>query len=274
MSISLQLNGYSAKLEFFSFPGGERHVKINMGTVPHAKITKVSIYADLHSPQAMIDMMLLNNAVKHLDSLDHSVQRTLIIPYLPYARQDRITVKGEPLSLEMMSDVINMMAFDEVYVYDLHSDVSAYSIKNLREYKQHHVALEKIGREALANNQYMVCSPDGGALKKVYEFMASANIPSLDLVVGMKHRDVATGRISGTTVIGAEGVKGRNVLIIDDICDGGMTFIKLAEILKENGANKIDLYVTHGIFSKGKEVLYEAGIDNVTAFQDWTLMEK
>jgi ribose-phosphate pyrophosphokinase len=274
MSISLQLNGYASKLEFFSFPGGERHVKINMGTVPQAKINKVSIYVDLHCPEAMVDMMLLNNAVKHLDTLDHTAHRTLIIPYLPYARQDRIAVKGEPLSLEMMSEVINMMAFDEVYVYDLHSDVSAYSIKNLREYKQHHVAMDKIGREAILSNQYVVCSPDGGALKKVYEFMASANIPSSDLVVGMKHRDVATGRISGTTVVGEDKVKGRNVLIIDDICDGGMTFIKLAEILKANGANSVHLYVTHGIFSKGKEVLHEAGIEKVMAFQDWTLMEK
>jgi ribose-phosphate pyrophosphokinase len=274
MSISLQLNGYVAKLDFFSFPGGERHVKINMNTIPHTTINKVSIYADLHSPQAIIDLMLLKNAVNHLNVLDHNAYYSLTIPYLPYARQDRVAVKGEPLSVEVVAEIINGMKFNDVYVYDLHSEVSAALLKNVREHKQHQLVIENISRIKLIHSQYVICSPDAGALKKVYDFMSSANISSNDLVVGMKHRDVASGQITGTTILDVEKVKDRNVLIIDDICDGGMTFIKLAEILKDNGAKTVDLYVTHGIFSKGKDVLYEAGINNIFTFQDWTLMEK
>lgn len=82
-----------------------------------------------------------------------------------------------------------------------------------------------------------------------------------------KARNVQTGEITGTEVYG--DVKDKVVLIIDDICDGGRTFIELGKVLKERGASKVILYVTHGIFSQGKQV-FEGIIDEVYAKHDWT----
>jgi len=76
-----------------------------------------------------------------------------------------------------------------------------------------------------------------------------------------KTRDQSTGHITDYKLSGE--VEGKSVLIVDDICDGGMTFKLLAEELMEAGAVHINLYVTHGIFSKGLRTLFESGIEDV-----------
>ena len=70
----------------------------------------------------------------------------------------------------------------------------------------------------------------------------------------------ATGNITKTTVL-HDDFGGKDCVIVDDICDGGRTFIELAKVLKERGAGKIGLFVTHGIFSQGVGVLFDNGID-------------
>jgi ribose-phosphate pyrophosphokinase len=60
-----------------------------------------------------------------------------------------------------------------------------------------------------------------------------------------------------------EQLKDKHVIIVDDICDGGRTFIELAKVLKSNKVKNITLFVTHGIFSKGVDALFENGIDNI-----------
>ena len=65
-----------------------------------------------------------------------------------------------------------------------------------------------------------------------------------------KIRDTMTGALSGFEVY-ADDLTGKDVVILDDLCDGGGTFIGLAKKLREKGAAKITLYVTHGMFTKG-----------------------
>jgi ribose-phosphate pyrophosphokinase len=66
-------------------------------------------------------------------------------------------------------------------------------------------------------------------------------------------------------------VNGKTVLIIDDICDGGKTFLELGKKLKELGAKSVLLHVTHGIFSKGRDAMFPY-VDVVTAKYDWTVL--
>jgi ribose-phosphate pyrophosphokinase len=89
-----------------------------------------------------------------------------------------------------------------------------------------------------------VIAPDKGAHDRA-EQMADAL--GLDVTYGSKVRDVATGRLSDFEITVEPG---KHYLVVDDICDGGGTFIGLGEKIREQGAFA-DLYVTHGIFSKG-----------------------
>lgn len=78
----------------------------------------------------------------------------------------------------------------------------------------------------------------------------------LPFIHGEKVRDQSTGRITSYEVVG--NPKGKRVLIVDDICDGGATFITLAKALLGQGATEVHLFVSHGIFSKGTRVLFDA----------------
>ena len=78
---------------------------------------------------------------------------------------------------------------------------------------------------------------------------------------GEKVRDQLSGKITSYELKGKP--EGMNVMIVDDICDGGATFVILAKALYEGGAKEVNLFVTHGIFSKGLEPLKEAGIKRI-----------
>jgi ribose-phosphate pyrophosphokinase len=77
-----------------------------------------------------------------------------------------------------------------------------------------------------------------------------------------KKRDVASGKLTGFSLMAGD-VRGRDLLIVDDLCDAGGTFIGSAQVLREAGAHSVSLYVTHGIFSKGVEHLFANGIDAI-----------
>ena len=122
--------------EFFSFPGGERHVRIKsplpLATVPKLKI---DVEAHLTCSEDILDLLLLVNAIKH----SGSIVGNLYVPYMPYARQDRINVHGEPLSIQVMADLINSVGADQVVINDPHSDVTPVLIENVRVVAQHNL---------------------------------------------------------------------------------------------------------------------------------------
>jgi len=108
----------------------------------------------------------------------------------------------------------------------------------------------------------VLVSPDAGANKKVLK--VAQQYKGLDIIYCDKKRDTRTGKITDTIVHPGHGsIRNKKLLIVDDICDGGMTFIKIAEAMNSFGPEAIYLYVTHGIFSKGYQVLFDAGIDKI-----------
>lgn len=104
------------------------------------------------------------------------------------------------------------------------------------------------GVARIIHSSVTVVAPDAGAAKKAF---AVASYYRLPLLTAAKVRDVKTGAIIRTELLGAATVAGRAALIVDDICDGGRTFIELAKVLRAAGADRVFLYVTHGIFSQG-----------------------
>jgi ribose-phosphate pyrophosphokinase len=106
-------------------------------------------------------------------------------------------------------------------------------------------------------------SPDAGAEKKIFAFAKELGFENV--VRAGKVRDVSSGKITGTEVYVPEPAlykTDKDFLIVDDICDGGRTFIELAKKLRPMTTGKIKLLITHGIFSKGIEV-FDGIIDEV-----------
>jgi len=111
----------------------------------------------------------------------------------------------------------------------------------------------------LYKDEITLVAPDAGATKKVDT--VAKHFGGLEVIQGYKKRDTATGAITGIGFMG--DVKGKDLLIVDDLCDAGGTFIGLGMKLKDAGAKAVGLYVSHGIFSKGIGALLNSCIDEI-----------
>lgn len=218
--------------EAFQFPGGEYHVKIS-GPIAKHRIAIHSRGTDLMPLALAADAVHRNGGVP-----------SAVIPYFPYARQDRQCVYGEPLSCAVAADFVNSMQLESVTVLDPHSDVLPALLDRCKAVSNRGF-VEQVLKDFAVPNLALV-APDTGATKKVAKLGRELHIPWFQ---GMKHRDLATGKLSGFSFMGS--VKDKHLIIVDDICDGGGTFTGLARRLLEGKAASVHLAVTHGIFSKG-----------------------
>jgi ribose-phosphate pyrophosphokinase len=250
-------NQEEIKFQSFTFSGGEPHIKIAPDFDANKKVTIT------HRLNSFNDLGLLCVTVDALRRMDVKII-DLFIPYFPAARQDRVMIPGEPLSVKVYADIINAMQLNKVYVFDAHSEVTPALLNNstvIPNYTFIKAVLENIG------NDVKLISPDGGALKKIYK--VSEFLGGVEVVECSKSRDVKTGKLSGFKVY-EDDLQGMDCLIVDDICDGGGTFVGLAEELKKKNAGKLYLAVSHGIFNKGFEVLNcFDGIFTTNSFKDF-----
>lgn len=215
------------------FPAGEVHVNVEKTRVTTQR-------ADLWSSNDIMEMLLRNDAQKRL-----GCRLKWLIPYVPYARQDRVCNAGEALSIKVMADLIDTMDAAEVTIWDPHSDVAPALIHNVRLIEQHTLV-----KRIIRSQQYSgVVAPDVGAAKKAAKVAEMLGIP---LYQAHKVRNTQTGVITKTVLLDTIPLDTTRLLVVDDICDGGRTFIELGKLLKDY---RVDLYVTHGIFSKGVDEL-------------------
>jgi ribose-phosphate pyrophosphokinase len=244
------------------FSGGEVHVALQAGPI-NSDLTP-RIYANVRSSNDVMELLLVTEALK---AYVPGKQIELTLPYFPYARQDRRMNPGEALSVKVMADLINLQQYSQVTVWDPHSDVTAALVNNIKVIPQKDFVrrlfspkLTPVGGVAgpapiwLKPEQTVLVSPDAGALKKTGESAISLGIEQL--VRADKIRNTKTGEITGTVAY-TDHVGDKNFLILDDILDGGRTFIELAKALRPKTSGKIYLYVTHGIFSSGFDTLLD-----------------
>ncbi|MCW3104833.1 MAG: hypothetical protein JWO09_3273 [Bacteroidetes bacterium] len=235
------------------FAGGECHVKLLQ---EYNEQDAVRINTRLNSSDDLMILMLAVDALRRMQ-----VKRIeAFIPYVPYARQDRVMVPGEPLSIKVFASVINSLELDKVIVFDAHSDVAPALLNNCMNVPNYEMAAYFLKELKLSG--YILVSPDLGAYKKVDKLAAQIGYKN-NIAAGIKVRDLATGQIIKSDVI-ADDLSGKSCIVVDDICDGGRTFIEIAKSLKEKGAGKLYLVVSHGIFSHNAlDRLKEAGYENV-----------
>ena len=235
-------NEKSINFQSFTFSGGEPHIKIQSDFDTNEVVTIT------HRLNSFNDLGLLCVTVDALRRMDIKIIN-VFIPYFPAARQDRVMIPGEPLSVKVYADILNAMNLNKVTVFDAHSEVTPALVNNCEVIPNHKFIAEVL---KIIGNNIKLISPDGGALKKIYK--VSEFLDGIEVVECSKSRDVKTGKLSGFKVYD-DNMQGQDCLIVDDICDGGGTFIGLAEELKKKNAGKLFLAVSHGIFNKGFEDL-------------------
>ncbi len=252
--------------ETFLFPGGEVGVRIRGGdfTWRAIKADHQTIVARINDSNDVMRLVMLTDALRRIDS----TPIRLFMPYVPYARQDRVCTPGESFSLKAFANLINSLDYENVTVVDPHSDVVAAVFDRLQVITQ----LDVVNKfdaliKTIMTNRGVFIAPDAGANKKTSTL--ASYFAHGEFIRADKLRDLATGNIK-ETIVYADDLSGRTVVIADDLCDGGRTFVELTKVLKVKGATKVILYVTHGIFSKGTKPLFEGGIDEIYTTDSFT----
>jgi len=228
---TIDLNKATA-VQFILFPDNQPHVNIR----DIEKGEEVKVVCSITDSLKMMHLLQTANALDHLSAQ----KKVLVIPYLMAARYDRLMLPGDSFDLELVAGLINSCGFEKVLLWDVHSEVATSLIKNAVNVKNRQMVEQYQQPEAV-----LIC-PDAGASKKVNEYF-EWNENLKEIVYCAKKRDLATGRIT-LEVTDPQKCEGRNCVIIDDICDGGATFLAIAEQIKPK---HLTLIVTHGIFSKG-----------------------
>jgi ribose-phosphate pyrophosphokinase len=179
----------------------------------------------------------------------------LYIPYMPYARQDKKVSNSTTFAKRSFLTLIYTMCFERIESYDIHSEEHN-KYRDYANIKPTHF-LEVIN----STKPDVLFFPDKGALDRYSTmFVDDQEFQCRPKAYGEKVRDQSTGNITGYEIKDPANVLAfANVLILDDICDGGATFISAIKELKKLGTCRVDLCVSHGIWSKGTDVLYEAG---------------
>ncbi len=222
----------------FTFNGGEEHVRI-LNPKPHGLVT-IAVRPTYSA--SFMRVLMATDALRR--SGTSRIQ--LLMPYFPGARQDRVMVQGEPLSAKVYANIINSQNYEKVYILDPHSDVTPALIDRCVVVTNEQFIKSVL--ETIASDVSLVF-PDSGASKK-YQYLALGR----STIECKKKRDVSTGALSGFEIVSGDPT-GKHCLIVDDICDGGATFVGINAALKAAGALTTRLAVSHGIFSKGLDVL-------------------
>lgn len=283
------------KFEVSKFPDGQQQIKITN----HKDLFQENDY-EWGEPQLRTDVQIkarLNNfkdleliicATKSLRQLE-IVNITLYVPYFLGSRSDRKFEEGSNNYLkDVICPIINSLKFESVTVLDPHSDVLEACLNNFKKVDNFSLVKWALNTYQFDNKKksgsyyedFILISPDAGANKKIFKVAEQIGYTG-DIITCSKSRDV-DGKLSKTEVplwdwnddgetIYKNNCNNKDFIIIDDICDGGATFINIAKEIKNNlDKSKIYLIITHGIFSKGFKELnkYFDGIYCTNSYRD------
>lgn len=266
--IELFIDNQNVEIDHGVFPDGAVWLKVTGELPAFAQLMRIRVAA----MRDMNDFMLLAQLVDAVRHVTDVAVSHLQLAWLPWARQDRHMVAGDSFALKVFANQLNTLNFDKIFILDPHSDAAAAAINNCVAIPQETCLLQsETLRRAIAQGELMLVAPDAGALKKIHNVAKATGAKNYAILT--KERDVASGNLTGFALVAGE-VAGKDLLIVDDLCDAGGTFIGSAQVLREAGARSVSLYVTHGIFSKGVENLLNNGIDAIyttTSFTSPTL---
>lgn len=242
-----------------TFPAGERYVKLlGLDSIPKEDgvlyITLLNASSD-----AIVDAILCKNAFE--EEFKYKMSKTYVLeaPYFPYSRQDRVCSQGESNSFKVIQSIL-LSQFENIITVDIHNeDVISTRTINKNPITGNYINVFNASYENsikdVINSDYTIIIPDKGAVKRseiARKFVGIESIVFFD-----KKREDGSIIIEPKTEDDVTIIRSRNKFVIfDDICDGGGTFIGIAEKVRDiNPQAELVLVVTHGIFSKGTEVL-------------------
>ena len=195
------------------------------------------------------------------DAIRRGAPKTMIavIPYMGYARQDKLHRPGEPVSARVIAKFLEISKYKEVIMVDLHNDaiVGFFQIP-VTHVSALHVLATEIKR--LHKTNIVIVSPDVGGTKRARNLAYLTNMP---MIVMEKKRSLNIHDESQAFQIIGD-IKGKTAVIIDDIISTGGTIADSARALTEAGATSVYVFATHGVLAgDAKKKLESSLIDTI-----------
>lgn len=257
------------KFKINQFPDGQQSLDLLWWSDLEKYNDPVKIVTRLNSFK---DVELLICAVAAIRNITPNKEITLVAPYFLGARSDRKFQDGGVNYLkQVICPIINSLNFSKVTTLDPHSDVLEACLNNFEKVNNFTLVDEALSYLISDDeeDQIVLVSPDAGAYKKVFDVAKFMKIEKI--ITATKVRDLKTGEIIRTEIPVLDQHNKLKYVIVDDICDGGRTFVELAKAIKAGRPTaEVYLIVTHGIFSAGFEHLRNVidGIFTTNSYQD------
>lgn len=231
----IKLNG--SPLYFKVFPNGETLVDgVQILELLASRNYEAEVIFKYENDSDLLKLMFVKS---HLDS--HFCKRSILkIAYMPYSRMDRVQ-GASVFTLKYVAKLINDMKFDYVKVIEPHSDVTMALLDRCEATYPTTALIHEVMMELdfEIENDYLFF-PDQGAQKRY-----GKNFTQFKQLVGFKERNFETGQIDKLQLVGSVEGNGFKVIIVDDLCSYGNTFIRSSNALREVGAAEVHLVVTH-----------------------------
>jgi len=246
-SIGIEL----ARCAVSSFPDGETFVKIE----ENVRGEDVFIVQSTSPPtnHHLMEMFIMMDAVRRASAL----RITAVLPFYGYARQDRKDQPRVPITAKLVANLLVAAGANRVLTMDLH----AQQIQGFFDIPVDHLYAAPVMYQYLRSKQLpnlVVVSPDVGGLKMAHAY---SQVLEAGLAIVAKRRKNAT-EIESMTVIGE--IRGKTVLMVDDLTETAGTLTMAAALLKKKGAKKIYACVSHAILNDlGIQRLHKSDIDEL-----------
>ena len=249
--IASRLKSKFISSELRVFPDGES--KITFKGKPGGKILVVqSIYPPVDSN--LIRCLAITSEARKFSS-----QVYIIIPYMGYARQDRQFLPGEIITMELVAKMFKAAGATKIIVVDIHSTTA---LEHLQIPAKNISAVEELARhfKKMALVDPLVVSPDKGGVERARNFAKALGVEYIALE---KQRDRKTGNVAIKSK-GLDGVKGRDIILVDDMISTGGSIVKAAEFLKKQKSGKVYACFTHALLiGDAEKNIIKAGVTKI-----------
>ena len=186
---------------------------------------------------------------------------TAILPFYPYARQDKKHRGREPISARLVADLLQAAGADRIVSVDLHTDQIQGFFDGPVDHMHAQPILVDYIKSKYATDNLVVVSPDAGRVKVAEKWAHDLGDAPLAFVHKTRSTEVANQTVSNR-VVGE--VEGKDCILLDDMIDTGGTIAGAVRVLKEAGAKSVVIACTHGVFSDpARERLSECGAEEV-----------
>lgn len=252
--IARKLRASLVKTQEITFPDGESKITLCRSLSSQKVVVVQSVFPP-------VDTNLVHALSLIAKAKEASSQVIAVVPYMGYARQDREFLPGEIVTMKVLAKLFRGAGASEVIVVDIHSKIG---LGHFKIKTQNVTAVPELVKHFRKMNlkKPLVVSPDQGGRDRAEEF---AKIFKTDYIVLAKQRDRKTGKVQIKTK-DIDGVKGRDLILVDDMISTGGSIVKATEFLKKQKCRRVFVACTHGLLiNDAEKKIRKAGVTKIVS---------